>query len=260
MITLKKNREFTHLEHFKEVCPFFPDGEIEKTEKPDFIVNTQDNLLGIEHTEIFQPGPTDGTSLQAQDSLGQRVVSKANSLYLKTHSQPLLVQILFNHRVKISKKNVDCLAERVVHLIEMTQIELGNPITLKRTKENSEYFPNEIVMLHIYAHPNGKENKWHSSSAGWIPEVTPKYLQEKIDQKEQKLDNYKSKCSEIWLLIVADDLRIPSSVDLTELVLAHQYSTRFNRVFFFWNSTRSYIELQLTNSHSKGVNTINERA
>ncbi|PKN94834.1 MAG: hypothetical protein CVU44_03240 [Chloroflexi bacterium HGW-Chloroflexi-6] len=241
---MDKIREFIHLKHFKEVCNFFPDGEIEVFEKPDFIVHTQDNLLGIEHTEIFQPGPTDGTSLQAQDSLGQKVVSKANGLYLKDHSQPLLVQVLFNHKTKLGRKDVDRLAERVVHLVITTPIEPGTPITRKRNRENSEYFPNEIVMLHIYAHPNGKENKWRSSSAGWIPEITPEYLQEIINQKEKKLDNYKSKCSEMWLLIVADDLRIPSSVDLTVLALAHQYSTRFNRIFFFWNSTRRYHELQ----------------
>lgn len=248
---MDKIREFTHLEHFKEVCPFFPDGEIEYTEKPDFIVHAQDNFLGIEHTEIFQPGQSDGTSPQAQDNLSQRVVNKANDLYLEHNSQPLLVQILFNHRVIMNKKDVNRLAEAIVRLIGMTPIELGNPITINRTTENSEYFPNEIVRLRIYAHPNGKENKWRSSSAGRIPEITPEYLQEKIDQKEQKLDNYESKCSEVWLLIVADDLRIPSSIDLAELASSHKYSTRFNRVFFFWNSTRHYIELQLTNSGSK---------
>lgn len=245
---MDKIREFTHLEHFKGVCPLFPDGEIEKSEKPDFVVHSQDNLLGIEHTEIFQPGPTDGTSLQAQDNIVQKVVSKAKNLYLEGHSQPLLVQVLFNHNTKLGRKDVDRLAERIVHLVIMTPIEPGNPITLKRNRENSECFPNEIVMLHIYAHPNGKVNKWRSSSAGWIPEITPEYLQEIIDQKEKKLDNYKSKCSEIWLLIVADDLRNPSSVDLTKLALAHQYSTRFNRVFFFWNSTRHYRELHRTKS------------
>jgi hypothetical protein len=214
-------------------------------------VHTQDNFLGIEHTEIFQPSSSNGASLQAQDNLSQRVVNKANDLYFKQNSQPLLVQILFNNRVLMGKKDVNHLAEAVVRLIGMTPIKPGNPITIKRTTENSECFPNEIVMLHIYAQPNGKENKWRSSSAGWIPEITPEYLQEIIDQKEQRLDNYQFKCSELWLLIVADDLRIPSSVDLTGLAMAHQYSARFNRVFFLWNLSRRYIELQLTNSDSK---------
>jgi hypothetical protein len=86
---------------------------------------------------------------------------------------------------------------------------------------------------------------WRCSSAGFIPQITPIQLQEKIDKKDQKLDNYKFKCSKRWLLIVADDLRVPSTVDITVLASTHRYITRFDRVFFFWNSTRRYIELQV---------------
>ena len=77
-------------------------------------MHTQGNLLGIEHTEIFQPGPPDGASLQAQDNLRQAIVRKANSLYLNRYIQPLLVQVLFNDRYKINKKDQDHLAERIM--------------------------------------------------------------------------------------------------------------------------------------------------
>jgi hypothetical protein len=134
-----------------------------------------------------------------------------------------------------------------VQLIEATPIKPGDPITIKRTKINLEHFPKEIMMLHVCI--QHKENKWRSSSSGWIPEIAPEYLQERIDQKELKLETYKSKCSELWLLIVADNLRIPSSVDLSDIAINHRYSTGFNRIFFFWNSSRSYVELKLnTNS------------
>jgi hypothetical protein len=120
---------------------------------------------------------------------------------------------------------------------------------VQRTRENSEHFPKEIAMIHIYCHPNGKENRWVCSSIGYIPEITPEQLQEKIDKKEQKLNSYTSKCSEIWLLIVADDLRIPSTVDLTASASGHHYITRFNRIFFFWNGSRRYVELKLANAN-----------
>lgn len=241
---MEKKRELIHLEHFKEICSFFPDGEIEKTEKPDFIVHTPHKKLGIEHTEIFQPGIPNGESLQAQDSLAQRVVDKANKLYLQNHSQPLWVQILFNPRVKIIKQDVHRIAEMVFQLIEVAPIESGGYIMLKRDRGNSEYFPQEIAMIHM--HPNKRDNMWRCSSIGIIPEITQEQLQEKIDKKEQKLDSYTQNCSEIWLLIVADDLRVPSSVDLTQSALTYQYKTRFDRAFFFWNSSRRYIELQLS--------------
>jgi hypothetical protein len=244
---MDKTRELTHLEHFRETCDFFPGGEIEKTEKPDFIVHTKDKLLGIEHTEIFQPRPSNGGSFQAQDALAQRVVSQASMFYLQNSNQPLYVQIMFRPRVILRKRKVTSLAKMVSQLIERTPLSPGTPITLKRIKGNSEYFPIEIAMIHLYSHPNGKENLWRCSSAGFIPEITADYLQEKIDQKEQKLDNYMSQCLEIWLLIVADDLRIPSTIDISGSASIHRYRTRFDRVFFFCNATRHYIELQLAN-------------
>ena len=56
--------EFIHLQHFKEICSFFPFGEIEKSEKPDFIVHAGDKVLGVEHTEILQSKTSGGESLQ----------------------------------------------------------------------------------------------------------------------------------------------------------------------------------------------------
>lgn len=243
---MKKCRELIHLTHFKEICSFFPDGEIEKTEKPDFIVHTPHKKLGIEHTEIFQPGIPNGESLQAQDSLAQRVVDEANKLYLQNHSQPLWIQVLFNSKVKIIKQDVHRIAEMVVQLIEVAPIESGEYIILKRNSDNSKYFPQEIAMIHMQ--PTKRDNMWRCSSIGSVPELTQQQLQEKIDKKEQKLDSYTQNCSEIWLLIVADDLRIPSSVGLTQSASTYQYNTRFDRAFFFWNSSRRYIEL--TRSHA----------
>jgi hypothetical protein len=242
---MKKGRELAHLLSFKKVCPFFPNGEINCSEKPDFLVNGDNYLLGIEHTEIFQPGTSDGKSLQAQDNLGQRITRKASNLYPKHHLQTLLVQIFFNYRATINKQDIDRLTKAVVNLVEKTHVEPKGTVTLKKTKDNSDDFPNEILRIHISDSPNGKESQWRCSSAGFIPKLTPEHLQQKIDQKEQKLDNYNSDCSEIWLLIVADNSRIPTSIELSELATEYQYSSRFERVFLFWNSTKRYFELKV---------------
>ncbi len=244
---MKKTREITHLEHFKEIFPLFPEGEIEKSERPDFIVHTLNRQIGIEHTEIFQPGDPNGESLQAQDSMALRVVDKAYELYTQNHSQSLLVQILFKPWNKISKQDVDRIAETIVRFLETIPLEPNIPIIMKQTRENAEYFPREIAMIHIFCH---NEKRWVCSSAGWIPELTPEQLQKKIDSKEVKLISYKLKCDEIWLLIVADDFRNPSTIDLNEFALTYRYRTGFDRVFFFWNSSRRFVELQLCRDHT----------
>jgi hypothetical protein len=242
--SMEKTRELLHLLHFKEACPFFPEGEIEKTEMPDFIVHAQGRTLGIEHTEAFQPGPPHGESFQAQDSLAQRVVDEAEYRYRQRHSQPLLVQILFKPRAGMSKQRIPTVAEMLVRLIEATHVESGTPVTLRRTQETLGCFPREVALIHLYSHPGGRQNLWRCSSAGFIPQLVPEDLQAIVDRKERKRQNYAAKCPEVWLLIAADDVRIPSTVDLKESALDHRYDTGFDRVFFFWNSRRTFVELQ----------------
>lgn len=238
-------REISHLEHFKEIYPDFPAGDIEKSEKPDFVVHTRTKLVGIEHTEIFQPSAPNGKSLQARDSLAQKVVEQASSFYLENNDRPLLVQVMFRPKVNINARDTR-IAKAIVRLVVETDIQPGISLTLKRSRENLEYFPGEIVMIHVYRHPNGIENKWRASSSGYIPEITPEQLQEEIDRKEEKLSSYRSRCPEVWLLIVADDRRHPSIVDLASQSISHHYRTHFDRVFFFWNSSRRFVELQLS--------------
>jgi hypothetical protein len=108
---------------------------------------------------------------------------------------------MFHPRALLKKRNIAHLPEIVFRLIERTPLTPGIPITLKRIAENSEYFPNEVAMVHLYCHPNVKENLWSCSSAGVVSVLTDDDLQAKIDEKEPKLEEYSSPCSEIWLLI-----------------------------------------------------------
>jgi hypothetical protein len=243
---MEKTRERAHVDHFKEICTFFPEGDIKSGEAPDFTVPTEGGLLGIEHTEIFQPDTsTKENYLQAQDSLARKVVAKAKSLYLQSHTRPLLVQVLFNSNVTITKHEVGGLAQALVSLIDGASIDPGSTIVLKRTRGNRELFPHEIATVSIRS--NVKDSRWEASSLGYPSTINEQQLQQKIDLKEAKLDRYVRKCSQLWLLIVADNVRIPSTVYLTPEASVHRYSSKFNRIFFFSNSSRSFVELQTFN-------------
>ena len=242
---MNKNRELVHLEHFRQVCPVFPQGEIEQAESPDFLVRRDSGLLGIEHTEIFQPGLPHGASLQAQDSLAQRAVCRARELWKQAIGRPLFVQILFNPRVNITKRRVDAVARAIARVVEETSIEPGEHMTLKRNPITRVSFPREVVFIFIRRPlaDRDQEDRWCCSSSGFVPSLSPQDIQNVLDKKESKLRNYLLKCPEVWLLIVADALRVPKTVDLSEPALLHCYTTRFDRVFFFWNAVRRFVEL-----------------
>ena len=143
---MDKKRELIHLERFKENCTFFPEGEIDCTERPDFIIHTNEKIVGIEHTEIFQPGPPDGSSLQAQDVLAQKIVKQASDLYLQDKNKPILVSdnVSFGHFIKEKKNRSPC-CKYLSNNKERINYSLDRSLLCIRTHVNYRYFPSEIA-------------------------------------------------------------------------------------------------------------------
>jgi hypothetical protein len=241
---MHKERERAHLLGFKEVCPFFPDGRIESGEQPDFVVHTQDRLVGIEHTEMFQPGPSHGGSCQAQESLRQRIVDWAGDLHRRAGGQPLHLWVLFHPAVEVTKQDAPNMAETIARFVGQVPIEPGRLTEVKPTRETCDIFPSCVALIQIYHYPGGKKHHWSCWSSDFVSSITRKDIQAVIERKECKLDIYEAKCSEVWLLIVADMHSASSTVELTQSAVEHRYQTRFDRVFFFWNWDRVFVELE----------------
>jgi len=250
---MHKGRERAHLLRFKEACPFFPDGKIESDEQPDFVVHTSDGLLGIEHTEMFQPGPSHGGSLQAQESLRQRITGWARELHEQAGGQPLHVGVLFHPEVEIRKQGTRDIAGALARLVIEADVEPGRLMEIKPTWETDDTFPKGVVLIQICRHPGGKRNCWSCHSAGFATTISRKDIQGVIERKECKLNVYRAKCPEVWLLIVADEHSASSTVRLAKQSMEHCYETRFDRVFFFWNWDCRFVELRLAEKREQGA-------
>jgi hypothetical protein len=243
---MKKERELAHLELFREILSSFPTGTVEESESPDFIIHTDRGLLGIEHTQVFQPGPPHGGSLQAQDSLARSAVKRASELHIQSGGPPLLVQILFNPQRRIRKRNIDEIATAISGTIAKADVKPGDQLLLGRTPATLGSFPKEVALIAVRRPLQELEDRhhWRASSAGFVPMLGPDYVQAVIDRKEPKLVTYNDKCAEVWLLIVAEALRAPSSVDIDGSAVTHKYTTNFDRVFFLWYFDHSLLELK----------------
>jgi len=242
---MHKEREHAHLLRFKEACPFFPEGRIESDEQPDFVVHTRDGSVGIEHTEMFQPGPSHGGSLQAQESLRQRITDRARDLHEQAGGQPLHVAVLFDPRVRIRKQDIQGIARALARFVRKGNVEPDSITQVKRTWETDDTFPKGIVQIQVCRHPGGKQSCWSCLNADYVPPITREDVQGIIERKECKFNVYRAKCPEVWLLIVADSHSAASTIDVTRRAVEYCYETRFDRVFFFWHWDCRFVELRL---------------
>ena len=69
--------------------------------------------------------------------------------------------------------------------------------------------------------------------AEWLPESTPPVLQEIINKKDEKIENYTKKVREHWLLVIADTGGLSSTVKFDKGIHAATYESKFNRIFLF---------------------------
>jgi hypothetical protein len=53
-VNKQKRKEFFYLDKFKESLPDFPDGVICLDERPDFLVKSASEIIGIEVTDFFR--------------------------------------------------------------------------------------------------------------------------------------------------------------------------------------------------------------
>jgi hypothetical protein len=58
-------------------------------------------------------------------------------------------------------------------------------------------------------------------------------LQAALDKKDALVPGYRGACDQLWLLVVADNSTLARGVDLEGFESEHQFTSSFDRVFFF---------------------------
>jgi hypothetical protein len=103
--------------------------------------------------------------------------------------------------------------------------------------------PREIITVGIARLGDPTENHWVSTRVGWVPQLNMPDLGRRIAEQESRLAAYRSRCNEVWLLIVADG-RAPSSFgEFAEAVRRQEFHSAFDRLFFFRYFDGDYVEL-----------------
>jgi hypothetical protein len=109
-----KARERWYVERLQTALPDFPLGDIHSSETPDFTVDTQRGLLGIEVTVLHLPPPSGKRPHQEQQSLKDHVVALANRRHAEEGGPALYVWVHFREPVSITKSRAPmCLLMRL---------------------------------------------------------------------------------------------------------------------------------------------------
>lgn len=241
---IQETKEQFHFELFKKLCKQWRDDGLEDKNRneriPDFLFRYPDNVLGIEHCELFKDKRTDHkVSPQQQEGSLQKIVDEARNICVKRGIPPLEVKLFFApafENKQITKNQGQQVSKRLAWFVENSSKTVSS---LPPLIESGDKLP-EIPYMSIEA--GNDDHRWNK-----VPVCLPKEdfiieLQERINNKNEKYGGYIEKCDECWLFIVANR-RNPAQAfdDSSGIVIGHTYQSKFSRTFYM-EVTRKYLE------------------
>ena len=237
---MNKVEELSILRRFQSNYSLFPEGEIEPTEQPDFIINGC-KKIGIEITQIFQDQENPKGSLIRKIETYQRHLLEDTVEALKDiGARFCLIDI------GISKQNFSTsLKPKILARICTTEIQNNIPETanfenLTLNINNEGQLPRLIDHVTVWFSSSLSDFEYVESSGGVGMVLTNEKLQFILKKKEDQIKAYK-KCDEYWLIIkegssMADYFPV---IDINK----SNVQTSFDKIFLFRQSGSEIIKL-----------------
>lgn len=226
--TVRKSRERYLLDRFLTVAGIEAQS-IEQSEAPDFLVQIQSRLIGVEVTEVFLGAKQVGLSLRARESITDRIVARARTLYQARNSRFVHVNVLFFDGVDVQGLNRERLADRLAALVE------SMPLKSEHFHWRNDYQDpslDAIAFVTALSVPEASMSHWGVARAGWRTQLSTEQLRSAIDAKNEKVHAYRAKADEVWLLLAVDGSRPSQFFDPDAAPAVSDLASMFDRTYW----------------------------
>jgi hypothetical protein len=247
----QKQRELAFINELRGLLADFPVEEVHPFETPDALLQCSDRILGIEVVEYVrgQNQGLHGSMVRKRENDRQRVASIARRVFENRFQCNLIVYLLWNSNIELLPADVQELGRELGDLISQRLEEvpeaIHSPIAIEIGDDWESLLARSIVHVDVMR-TNGSA-LWSAVEAGFIG-TDASEIAALIEKKNDKASEYRRKCDELWLLIVADGSNISSNVDIDRHLMEHSFETVFDRVLFYRRFEYDVIELRIMRS------------
>ncbi len=214
--------ECEYFNSFRYFEPEIQSSTITHADSPDFRVNVSDRVVGVEVTRLFKP-----EGRQDIESTQERIFEEACRNAQEQKLPPAHVTLYFNLRGALGSAARSRIARAVVRVVTEQMPGDGESVQL----EGAPAQPREVDLITV--------NRMHCRAPGrwtWIETTTIKgdavrVIQEAIVRKAENLSTYLERCSECWLLLVADFFRTSGNLAFDDGCQSHVFVSPFARTY-----------------------------
>jgi hypothetical protein len=242
----QKRKELHQLNDFRALLPDFPEGKLEISERPDFVIQSANGSVGVEVTSIFHEASDPRRSIQAQESECRQMLDEACRMYDQMKLPPLNVSVLFKAPTALNRRNRSHFARTLADLVAKNVPSSKGFYSLEIDSDSTDRFPLNILSIHMVRFDFPKSSFISMPIDLTIKEEFSAELQKVISGKDELLSKYQ-KCDVYWLLVVAEWAAPSSFFDPSKTTLSTLYHSSFDRVFFLNMFDHVPVELSLAN-------------
>lgn len=223
----------------------------ESPPEPDFWVETNLGLIGIEHTQLFKKVDSNTIDPVAEDRLADDVLNKANEIFQKMSDYKVHVTVSFcsdygvGGRVpnpqSLQKVNKTELANQIAQFVhgnipnEETYVDFQNP--------NGYILPEIVKSVNIGLYSKMSHSSFGGMAFHWAPTLeNGSTFFDTLKRKNEKPKNYQIDYSQIWLVMVTSPFNLAMDFDFNGSKLPIVESP-FNKVFIYRHGDKRYNEL-----------------
>jgi hypothetical protein len=222
----------------------WPDGIIDdKGEEPDIVVDTTDRIYGVEITELLNE------SARAQEDSRRQVCEEAQKRYVALVGENgMKVNAVFDVNLQPNKAAKQEMATDLFAIVSQCLPSLP-PYVFKATLRNHKDFVSKwFSSIWLHHHPDIFRGIWQPAHAWLVPRLSAEIVQERITQKEMKLQAYRKRATEVWLLIVTNGVKGSSAASIDNETFTTEYRTTFHGVVLFDEALNRVTPLRVTRS------------
>lgn len=222
---LKKRRERYFFDLAQQLTGCWPTGHVDdEGEQPDIVVSTEGGAYGVEVTELV------GDVRKAFEDSRRLVCEKARALWLSEGRLTALdVRVTFHEKAVMNKRAQDVAAHELVTIVKAHSSDSGESLASHLqcgVSFESAFF--HSVWLHY--RPSIESATWQPVGAWGVPLISVTDIQAVIDKKQGKLEAYRRRAQDVWLLVVLDGFTGSSVGTLDDAVRLHKFVSPFTGV------------------------------
>jgi hypothetical protein len=202
----------------------------EDTEGPDFLIPSGTRTIGVEVTRLVSTRARNQDNPSQASRVLDDLVGRIFAQYIELGGPPVNASLKFRDGLRVARGDIESFARELGVLLADR---IGQEHARQPPEGSIEFSVDLHGLVGVGAWPvlPGRSPYWHRDLSGMVDTAQREDILATLAGKESKIESYRLRAEEIWLLIVCDFMANGLFIDPPAEPVAFAIDSAFDRIF-----------------------------